>query len=1176
VQFEFLKEKGGMFCNRALLNSTHFASGLFPCSDPQKEIQRINSEPARHLNRANNARYIRPYTEKGFKTKMMREQNARAYKPEEGRNVRVSFTGLAKYSILAPMKFIRRNIYLILALALLGILAGGGTFILNKLFHLDSYKDEILSELQQSLNRRVTYEKGTFSFRFGAAFTFTKVVIMERADRTPFLTADKLTFGIALLPLLEKRIVIKDIMLDKPRISLSRDSSGKFNISDLLEGRNEELPLHIKGIRIKKGQIDFLDLAAAPEGVKTSLEETDLSISRLVRGKSCSFKFSSNLAGEGKRGSIALSGTAILADKDKPLSDTLVKASMTVKNLDSGHYWPYYQAYVPFRKIVGMLDLDTDFKGRLREFSAKGSARINGLRFDYPTVFHAVLAPRDVRFDYDMELTPRNISVKSLDLNVDGLKVKGDWSLLDIPSGDPRITAHARTSTFRLEDFHQYIPYGIIPDDTSHYIEQHIKGGTYKLDAGTLDGRVSQIVHMERGENYNVLAIRGTVEKGLLAYGPEVPTFNNIKGELEMKGKDFLLHRMTANFGGSPFSLEGKIADYPLDTPCRYLFDMSMTPRQAEIAWLLGKESGKKMIFTGDTKLHLSGNGTTGGYNLSCDWDLTTASYSYPDTISKPAGWRNQLTFKGTIDQQQAHLTTLQFNFSPLALAMSGVYRYSGENGLTLELKSNQFSINDVAPLIPLVRKYQPAGHVQAAVHGESRTGKREDLHWGGQVTFTGFSFKPSERLKPVSNMSGTINFKGTSLESSHLAARLGSSTIYFKGSMTGFKAPTFTLAFSAPSLDMADLGLHAPGTAVRATAVQGNISLADNNLHIKALSGKIGDSEATIKGTVQDISNPKIDITVTSPYLELNDLLHLAELERTGKKEGGGGATLKATLHADAGKVKAIDFEKLAATVMLENRILYLQPLETSALGGHVSGKVRVDLGSGGLPPRYQVSYSMEKVSADLFAQAFGIQHQEITGTMSMQGDLTAKGNNSAELKQTVLGSVKFRSEHGSLRKFPVLSKIFSILNVSQLLKFHLPDMVKDGMPYNSISATVGVQDGIASSQDFYIASNAMNISAVGKVDLVKDEVDATIGVQPLQSVEKVVNRIPVVGWILTGGKKTFLTTYFEAKGKLEDPSVKAIPVKSMAKGVLNIFKRVFELPGKLITDTGEVLIGN
>ena len=673
-----------------------------------------------------------------------------------------------------------------------------------------------------------------------------------------------------------------------------------------------------------------------------------------------------------------------------------------------------------------------------------------------------------------------------------------------------------------------------------------------------------------------MLAIRGTVEKGLVTYGPGVPTFNNIKGELEMRGKDFLLHRMTANFGGSPFSLEGKIADYPLDTPSSYPFEMTISPRQPEVAWLLGKEYGKKLTFAGESKLRLAGEGTTNGYNLSGEWNLTPTAYSYPDLISKPVGRLNILSFKGSINKQEARLASLQYNLAPLSLSVSAGYRFAGKNQLSLNIGSNQFQINEVASLAPAVNKYHPVGKVQAAVHGESQTGKIGDLRWGGNVAFAAFSFKPSEQIKPVSNMNGTVNFTGTTLETSQLIARVGTSTIYCKGSLVGFKNPAVAMAFSAPVLDMADLGLHAPGKEVRLTKVQGNLSLKDRNLQIKSLSGQIGNTTANIKGTVQDISTPKIDINITSTYLKLEDIMLLTGLERTGKKEGThGGLTVKASIRADSGSAREIEFEKLSTILMIENSILYVQPLEATVFDGHVSGNGRIDLGSSGSPPRYQVSFNLEKVSADRFVQAFGIKKQEINGTLSMQGELTAKGNNSSELKKTALGSLKFKCEKGSLRKFAVLSKIFSILNVSQLFKFHLPDMVSGGMPYNTITAAMAIQDGVVSSQDFYIASNAMNISAVGKVDLVKNEVDATIGVQPLQTVGKVVNRLPVVGWILTGENKTFLTTYFEAKGKLEDPQVKAIPVRSMAKGVFNIFKRVFELPGKLITDTGEVLIG-
>ena len=98
-------------------------------------------------------------------------------------------------------------------------------------------------------------------------------------------------------------------------------------------------------------------------------------------------------------------------------------APCVVKNLDAERYWPYYSHFVPFRKILGQFDLDSTFKGKLTEFTSKGSVKIRTLRFDYPQVFHSVLTPRDLRFSYDMELSPQALSQsKMLDLSVDGLK----------------------------------------------------------------------------------------------------------------------------------------------------------------------------------------------------------------------------------------------------------------------------------------------------------------------------------------------------------------------------------------------------------------------------------------------------------------------------------------------------------------------------------------------------------------------------------------------------------------------------------------------------------------------------------------------------------------------------------------------------------------------------------
>nr|WP_281415684.1 AsmA-like C-terminal region-containing protein [Pelotalea chapellei] len=281
----------------------------------------------------------------------------------------------------------------------------------------------------------------------------------------------------------------------------------------------------------------------------------------------------------------------------------------------------------------------------------------------------------------------------------------------------------------------------------------------------------------------------------------------------------------------------------------------------------------------------------------------------------------------------------------------------------------------------------------------------------------------------------------------------------------------------------------------------------------------------------------------------------------------------MKLKLLADAGKYGALDFSHLKATIAGEGGVIYLQGLEAGMYGGTIAAKGRIapieTQGS-----RYDLNLNLARIQAERLFQALNIS-REVTGTLFLQGDITARGATLSDVKKSSLGNFRLRLEEGSLRKFSVLSKLFSILNFSQLLKFQLPDMIAGGMPYNEIKGSFSVRDGITSTKDLFIKGDALNISMIGSADIVKEELDFTIGVQPLQTVDKIVNRIPVVGWLLTGKDKAFLTAYFEAKGKWSDPVVKAIPVKSVSKGVLNIFKRVFELPVRVFTDTGEVFLG-
>ena len=92
--------------------------------------------------------------------------------------------------------------------------------------------------------------------------------------------------------------------------------------------------------------------------------------------------------------------------------------------------------------------------------------------------------------------------------------------------------------------------------------------------------------------------------------------------------------------------------------------------------------------------------------------------------------------------------------------------------------------------------------------------------------------------------------------------------------------------------------------------------------------------------------------------------------------------------------------------------------------------------------------------------------------------------------------------------------------------------------------------RDGILFWDDLFMDSDAMQFSSTGKIDLVKNEIDDIIGIHPLHTIDKIVSKIPIAGWLVTDDKGNLITVHFKVEGKLDDPKVNLIPVQSIAKG--------------------------
>jgi len=1064
-----------------------------------------------------------------------------------------------------------------ISLTIILLLLAAGYLVLIEMIDLENYRGQIIAELQKKLNRPVSYKNIKLTFSLGPAISLHGIMVKEPDSTKDFLTIENLAFRLDLLPLFRRQLVVHGLVADKAVIRIERHSDGKFNISDLLESsETQEMPVILNQFKLTGAEISFFDSFNQQKPLLTRFADTDLYLEHLSRGSKGRFQLLTHLQG-GASGTIAINGRIKVAPKGSPLGSSKADIEISAKGFETAGFWPYYSKFVPFRKLAGTVDAEAEINGQLEEFTSTGKITLHDGQLDYQPVFKKLLTSKAIRLKYSMELNKADIILKAVEANVDGADIKGSCAIRGYRGEDPRITAQAVTSRLEYAKLSQYIPYGIIVKDTADWIEQHLAGGVYQLDEGRLDGNISQILHMETGQNYNVLYIKARVEQGIIRYGSSVPTFNNIKGTLEIKGKDFSLHGMSAKFGNSPLTLEGKIADYALDKPSSYPFKMVISPAKSELDWLLGKEQSKKLFYNGNSALTLVGEGITSAYNLSGDWNLTPAAYSYSNFVTKPVGTPSQVKFKGSISPKETVLTSLNYTLAGLNVAISAKYPFEPDKARELLINTNQFSIQTLAPMSPFLTGYQPTGRVQLSLLG-TLAPPDKGFKWRGALVLNNASILYSPDKKPVSALTGTIRFSDDAVESSQISAKIGATDFRGTAAISSFNPVAVHASFTSPRIDLADFGFKHPEKNPQITKVSGDVSFRDNSLTIKKLSGDLNNSKLSVTGAINDIDLLKADLAITASHLDIADLIILGEINPVSAKSVKPlpDPTIKASIKADKCTFSDIEFEKLAAKTTLANKSLLIEHLESNFGGGKLTATGKIDFTSA--LPHYQTEFKLAKASADKISRLISSESakKEITGSMTLTGDIRATGNTAAALKKSVSGSIKVHSEKGMLRQFSMLSKVFSILNVSQLFKFRLPDMVSEGMPYTRIDGNLAIKDGIVSTDDLFVASNAMNISIVGKNDFINDKLDLTLGIQPLQTVDKVVSHIPVVGWILTGENKAMFSTYFEIKGKSGDPDVSAIPITSLGKGVLGIFKRVFQLPVKLFTDTGEVILGN
>jgi uncharacterized protein YhdP len=224
------------------------------------------------------------------------------------------------------------------------------------------------------------------------------------------------------------------------------------------------------------------------------------------------------------------------------------------------------------------------------------------------------------------------------------------------------------------------------------------------------------------------------------------------------------------------------------------------------------------------------------------------------------------------------------------------------------------------------------------------------------------------------------------------------------------------------------------------------------------------------------------------------------------------------------------------------------------STENGQINNKGSVDL-SDLDSLAFVVEPDISGIDLEKLASVYEIEKLPITGPMALKGQLKGRtGRNIKELLGSLDGHLIMDMGPGHLKEVGKLGhlfgKIFSIASLQSIFSGRmLQDLSGDGIRYNTLKADTTITKGTLNNK-IHLGSDAMNVESEGAIDLVNETIKTKAILEPLATVNKALDFVPILG----KAAGDLIKIRIDIDGPLEDPKIQTSQIKQVGTAVKSV----------------------
>ena len=223
--------------------------------------------------------------------------------------------------------------------------------------------------------------------------------------------------------------------------------------------------------------------------------------------------------------------------------------------------------------------------------------------------------------------------------------------------------------------------------------------------------------------------------------------------------------------------------------------------------------------------------------------------------------------------------------------------------------------------------------------------------------------------------------------------------------------------------------------------------------------------------------------------------------------------------------------------------------------------GRMKLDL-TGRAPDNWihMRGSAIDMDPAPLFMLGGKNTQSPLLGHLFLGIDLWA--NTDTNFFETLAGDMSVTVRDGTLNKFTLLSRLLSFIDIKNWLSAQIPDPRVNGVPFKTIITDFKGASGLFYTDNFVLRGPVMDITANGSVQFGTSALDMQVGMFPFDTVDWVLNHIPLIGERIGAGTGKLVAAYFHVSGPVSDPSITPKPITSVTEFV----KKTLGMPINLI----------